>query len=59
MNEVNVLPESDLVMEFVETLHGLRRFKGWYHGHPCLLQGYGASHVFASSHGRIQIQHRS
>lgn len=34
MNEVNVLPESDLVMEFVETLHGLKRFKGWYHGHP-------------------------
>ncbi len=24
---------SDLVIEFVETLHGLRRYKGWHHGH--------------------------
>ena len=28
------MAKSDLVIEFIETLHGLRRYKGWYRGHP-------------------------
>lgn len=31
---MNGLANSDLVMEFVEMLHGLRHYKGWYRGHP-------------------------
>jgi DNA-binding MarR family transcriptional regulator len=27
------LSEGDLVMELIETLEGLRRYKGWYRGH--------------------------
>jgi DNA-binding MarR family transcriptional regulator len=34
MNGVIKLSESDLVIELVETLHGLRSFKGWYRGDP-------------------------
>ncbi len=32
MNEVYALADTDLVMELVETLEGLRRYKGWYRG---------------------------
>ncbi len=31
---MNILADADLVIEFVATLHELRRYKGWYRGCP-------------------------